>query len=145
MGNVPVPGGKGSLTDAGTRVPLIANWTGQVPAGRVVDQLVDFSDFLPTLADLCGASLPTGAVADGMSFAPGLLGRSARARLWAYSEKGKDRYWVRSQRWKLYHDGALFDLRNDPQEKAPVQGERSAQANAARAKLTDVLETLRPK
>ncbi|MFQ5733429.1 MAG: sulfatase-like hydrolase/transferase, partial [Planctomycetaceae bacterium] len=41
-------GGKGDLTDAGTNVPLIANWKGTVKPGRVANDLVDFSDWLPT-------------------------------------------------------------------------------------------------
>jgi hypothetical protein len=33
MGKRVVPGGKGTLTEAGTRVPLIARWTGTVAPG----------------------------------------------------------------------------------------------------------------
>ncbi len=143
MGDVAVRGGKWSLTDGGTHVPLIANWLGKLPGGRITDDLVDFSDFLPTLADLCGGALPAGVVLDGKSFASGLLGKSSPARQWAYSEKGEDRYWVRTQRWKLYNCGALYDLRNDPHEKTPVQGARSDEADAARVKLAPILRKLR--
>ena len=43
------------MTDAGTRVPLIAYWKGVTPEGRVLPDLVDFSDFMPVLADAAGA------------------------------------------------------------------------------------------
>ncbi len=58
IGGRSVQGGKGQLTEWGTGVPLIANWPGHVPAGTVRNDLVDFSDFLPTLAELAGAACP---------------------------------------------------------------------------------------
>ena len=53
-----IKGGKGLTSNAGTHVALIANWKGTTPAGKVCSDLVDFSDFLPTLADAAGAPLP---------------------------------------------------------------------------------------
>ena len=50
-----VPGGKKQLTDAGTNVPMIANWPQTIRPGQVVDDLVDFSDFLPILGGNLGA------------------------------------------------------------------------------------------
>lgn len=43
-----INGQKGTMLEGGARVPLIANWKGVVPAGRVLNDLVDFSDVLPT-------------------------------------------------------------------------------------------------
>ena len=40
--------------------------------------LVDFSDVLPTLATLCGATVPEGA--DGLTFLPALLGEGEQPR-----------------------------------------------------------------
>jgi arylsulfatase A-like enzyme len=144
MGDVEVRGGKGQLTDAGTRVPLVANWKGTVPGRQVVDDLVDFSDFLPTFADLGGAPLPGDVSLDGHSFAPRLRGQPGEGRAWAYSGlRGK--HWVRTQRWKLYADGRLFDVEGDPQEKTPVPKDaRSAEATAAGRELQAVLDDLRP-
>ena len=48
-----VQGGKRQMTDAGTHVPLIANWPKTIPGKQVKEDLVDFSDFLPTLLG-CG-------------------------------------------------------------------------------------------
>jgi len=54
-----VAGGKGTMTDAGTRVPMIANWpAGIKQPGRVVDDLVEFCDVMPTLCEVTGALLP---------------------------------------------------------------------------------------
>jgi len=139
-----VRGGKGSMGDMGTRVPLIANQPGRVPAGKVCDDLVDFSDVLPTLADLAGAAVPQDRPIDGVSFAPQLFGKKGQPREWAYNQwRGKA--WVRTHRWKLYRDGRLFDMDADPREKHPVKpGEGSDEADAARRRLRAVLARLRP-
>ncbi len=142
-GNEEVRGGKGLLTDTGTRVPLIASWPGVVPAGTVCDDLVDFSDFLPTLAQLAGAPLPEGVLLDGRSFAPQLLGQRGSPRRWVYCERGKN-CWVRTARWKLYNDGRLFDMENDPQERHPLAGDNlPPEARKARRLLSEALESLR--
>ena len=49
-------GGKRSEYEGGIRVPLIANWPGKIEPGMNHD-LVDASDFLPTLAELSGKKL----------------------------------------------------------------------------------------
>lgn len=149
-----VRGGKGELTDAGTRVPLIANWPGTISPGQVVDDLVDFSDFLPTFAELGGAlrsrpgtqggggnvspafatldgtPLLEGVQIDGHSFAGRLCGQPFTPRTWAFAEhRGKQ--WVRTHRWKLYDDGRLFDLRADPREQSPVPNDNQPPAAAS--------------
>jgi len=142
LGDVLVPGGKGKLTDGGTRVPLIANWPTVIGAGQVVDDLVDFSDFLPTLAELGHADLPKDVRIDGQSFAVSLRQRPGPRRTWAFSERGKNR-WVRTQQWKLYDDGRLFDMQADPQEQRPISAnELSADAAAERVKLRAALQSL---
>ncbi len=113
-----VHGGKGTLKDAGTRVPLIANWPGTVTGGQVVDDLVDMSDFWPTLTELAGLTPPGDRNVDGLSFASRLVDGRASSRKWAYSE-GKGSRWVRTGRWKLYASGRLFDMASDPKELSP--------------------------
>lgn len=115
-----VRGGKGSLLDIGTNVPLIANWPGQIRAGSRGHELVDFSDWLPTLAELGGAK-PDQEI-DGVSFATTLLGsRPHRARTFAFSEGRGGTAWVRTRQYKLYNDGRYFDVRADPMEQHPLQ------------------------
>ncbi len=144
-GSTVVPGGKGALTDGGTRVPLIARWQGVIPGGQVSGELVDCSDFLVTFAELAGATLPAGVTLDGRSFAHVLKGRPASGRRWAYAERGKTS-WVRTARWKLYRDGRLFDLRDDPGVEKPIAAGASAdadeEARASREKLQRALREL---
>jgi arylsulfatase A len=81
-----VVGGKGSMTDAGTRVPFIASWpAGIEQGGRVVEDLVEFSDLLPTLCEVTGADLPANYPGDGVSIVPVLQNKaSARKKDWIY-------------------------------------------------------------
>ncbi len=142
MGDRVIQGGKGTLTDAGTHVPLIANWPGTTPAGSRCKDLIDFSDFLPTLAELAKAKLPDRKL-DGRSFAPQLKGREGNPREWIYTEwRGKS--WARTLRWKLYRDGRLYDMQKDPRETSPIDPSKaSPKAQAARAKLRSVLKELK--
>jgi arylsulfatase A len=103
--------GKGSLKDAGTRVPLILRLPSRVKEGSVIEStMVDCSQFHGALlgaADV--APLPRREAVEG------LLGLPT-----AYSE-GRGGYWVRSKRWKLYPEkGRIFDMQADPLELSPV-------------------------
>jgi arylsulfatase A len=112
-----VQGGKGKLTDLGTRVPMIARWPGVIEPGTVTDDLVDFSDILPTFAELGGGQVPDVKL-NGVSFAPRLLGTGKSPRGFVYAETGRsqDRY-VRTRDFKLYADGRFHDMTADPDEK----------------------------
>ena len=55
-----ISGQKGSMLEGGSRVPLVANWPGVTPAGKVNHDLIDFSDFFATFAELGAAPLARG-------------------------------------------------------------------------------------
>jgi arylsulfatase A len=138
-----IRGGKGSLTDAGTRVPLIANWPGTIQPKQEVDDLIDFSDMLPTLAELAGARVPEGLDLDGHSFAGRLKGKGPGPREWVFCEH-KNQKWVRTRDWKLYGDGRLFDMRDAAGQERPLtEDQQSAEAKAARKRLEQALGSLR--
>ncbi|MGW8316646.1 MAG: sulfatase-like hydrolase/transferase [Bacteroidales bacterium] len=141
MGDSVIPGGKGLLTDAGTHVPLIANWKGKTPAGTTCDDLIDFSDFLPTLAEISGSELP-GVILDGVSFAPRIFGKPGNPREWIYQDY-EENAWVRDKQWKLYTDGRLVNVSQDPLEKNPVlPGEDSEVQKEIRRKFQSILAEL---
>jgi arylsulfatase A len=144
-GDESVRGGKGRLTDAGTHVPLIANWSGVSPAGKVCDDLIDFSDFMPTLAELARAQIPQNITIDGTSFAAQLQGKTARPREWIYTQwEGKS--WIRTKRWKLYSSGLLYDMTNDPSESFAIKPSDDTEESAQiREKLQTVLTNLKTK
>lgn len=138
MGERIIPGGKGDLTDAGTRVPTIANWKGTLPQGESTDAMMDFSDLLPTLADLGGAEIPPEQTLDGTSFAPLLRAEPGGGRDWVFAEH-RGRSWVRTRDWKLYRDGRFFHAADDPDETQAIPSDREP---AARGRLQTALDTL---
>ena len=154
MGDRVIQGGKGAPTDAGTRVPLIANWKGTTPEGSVTDDLIDSTDFLPTIAAMSGAALLQGVTIDGRSFLPQLRGETGNPREWVLVHHdprpgwSKEAYtkldrFARNQRYKLYDDGRLFDIPNDVLEENPIPpGQEPAEAKQARGRLQEVLDTL---
>lgn len=156
MGDKLVIGGKGSTTAAGMHVPLIVNWPGQVASGTVKHELVDSTDFLPTLLDAAGVKPPAKLPLDGRSFLPLLRGTSSSPREWIYSwyspRQGADltvRECAFNQRFKLYRTGEFFDLENDLHEKHSLKVESLNGDAAAAAKLLqsalDQFQSARPR
>jgi arylsulfatase A len=137
----PLHGTKNTLQEGGSRVPLIVRWPGTVKPGRVCTDLIDFSDFFPTLIELAGAKPPAGVTLDGQSFAAQLRGQPGRPREWVYVQLQDERY-VRDARWKLYGDGTLCDMKDAPFGETPVK-DGGADATAARRRLQAVLDRLK--
>jgi arylsulfatase A len=135
-----ISGLKGTMREGGSRVPLIANWPGVTPAGKVNRDLVDFSDFFATLAELAKAKLPRGVTLDSRSFAAQIRGETGSPREWVYVELNGKSY-VRDARYKLTNGGELFDLSKAPFEEIPVADDTTnAAAVAARQTLQAVLD-----
>jgi arylsulfatase A len=119
LGDREIRGGKGSLTDWGTRVPLIVNRPGTIQPGEISSDLMDASDFLPSLVDVAGALLPPGIKLDGHSMTARLRSDAA-PRPWVFAEH-KGKCFARNQRWKLYRDGRFYDMQTDPDEESPLE------------------------
>lgn len=144
LNGIEIVGGKGKTTDAGTRVPLIALQPGTVPAGKSYDEIVDFSDFLPTCLEVCDLKVPSDL--DGISFAPQLKGETGTPRQWMHCyycprpERSKEQQFVRDKRWKLYRDGRMFDITQDVKEKDDLAESNEPAVVAARTRLQQVLD-----
>jgi arylsulfatase A len=121
----PYRGGKGKTNAHGTHVPLIANWPGNIEQGQVDENLVSSTDFLPTLCEVAGVSVPSNTQSDGQSFLPQLLGTIVEPRkvLYAWFGSGpqlsKIREYAMTTEYKLYRDGQFFDLTKDSEELRP--------------------------
>jgi len=130
-------GRKGSLYEGGIRVPAIVRWPGVVAKGSSSARTSGFEDWLPTLAEACGAPVPKGV--DGISLLPTLQGRLQDPRTFLYREfagyGGWQAAWVGD--FKLVRKNLqqpakvateLYDLRVDPSEAndlAATQPERA--------------------
>jgi len=149
MGSKLVIGGKGTTTDAGMHVPLIVNWTGKIAAGKVSSDLVDTTDFLPTLLDAGSVPLPAKMKIDGHSFWPQLRGERGEPRDWIYSwysprqnENNKAiTEFVFNRDFKLYRTGEFYDLRTDRGEEHALKvTELKSEAATAAATLQRALD-----
>jgi arylsulfatase A len=135
----PISGMKATMLEGGSRVPLLVNWPGVTPAGKVIHDLTDFSDFFATFAELGGAKLPEGVTIDSHSFAPQIKGETGTPRDWIYVELN-GRSYVRDARYKLYRRGDLFDMSEAPFKEIPVPRDtQDAGAIAARKQLREIL------
>jgi arylsulfatase A len=138
-----IEGDKGTLLEGGSRVPLIVSWKGTTPQGKVLKDLVDFTDFFPTFAELAGAPLPKDKAIDGHSFAAQLRGEAGRPRETVYIQLEQN-YYVRSHDWKFDNEGNLFDMRDAPHRQVLIEANsRDPAARAARVKLQAALAQTR--
>lgn len=71
----PFRGGKYSIFEAGTRVPMIVSWPAQVKPG-VSDALVSQIDLYASMASLMGKPLEEGAGPDSQDHLDAFLGRT---------------------------------------------------------------------
>jgi len=123
--NGPLHGYKRDMYEGGIRDPLIARWSGHVPAGRKSDVPIFFPDFLATALDLAGApAVPS----DGISLVPYLLHPERKAEdrflYWEFYEPSFEQA-VRWGKWKAVRHGRkgvleLYDLSRDPAETVNI-------------------------
>ena len=154
LGGETIYGGKAMTTDGGTRVPLVAHVPGQ-SEGRVVDDLVDIVDILPTVAEAAGIELPSDQTFDGVSFWEQLQGNEGTPREWVYTyywpqpfKRNHDRpvyhpeiSYARDKVYKLYSTGELFNVAEDRLELYPLPADDAASAEA-RSRLQAVLDSM---
>lgn len=144
IGGKPLSGQKGMMLEGGALVPLIANWPGVTPKGRVSADLIDSTDFFPTFAALAGAPLPTKKPLDGHNFSASLLGKPGTPRDWIFIELARQWY-VREQKWKLNQAGELFDMNGAPFTEPLVPTDtKDPSPLAARKRLQAALDKLNP-
>jgi arylsulfatase A-like enzyme len=111
------------------RAPLIVKLPGPDAGGKVVPNLVENIDIMPSILSVLGVrNVPDMQGADFMK----VVDNSKAAwkdYVFGYSIKDKDRAFIRTTRWKILtaniHDKQqfkMFDLLNDPAEKSNVMG-----------------------
>ena len=140
-----VQGGKNRTTQTGIRVPLIANWPKGIKSG-LNSNLVESSDFLPTLAALAGKQVPSDWQIDGMSFEPQLFGDKGPVRDWAFfwydprpgwdKEKFSRSIFALDHDYKLFSDGRMYEISGvDLKEEQLDLSKLTPEAGVAREKL----------
>jgi arylsulfatase A-like enzyme len=124
-------GFKRSMYEGALRQAAFAWWPGTVPAGRVSDEPWAFWDYLPTVADLSGATVPEKVKTDGLSLAGYLKGGPAPKRDHFYWElhEGTPIQALRWDDWKAVRNGPskpieLYDLKNDVGETKDLAADK---------------------
>ncbi|WP_309722344.1 sulfatase-like hydrolase/transferase [Armatimonas sp.] len=136
-----IRGGKGTLTDRGTHVPLVVRWPGHIKTGTTCNDLIDFSDFFPTLCELTGAPMPEAKI-QGQSFAPQLLGKTGTPREWIHIQHEGKRQ-VRNGEYMLNNKGELRPVVELWQEPAkPIENKDSDKEATVRKSLQKVFDVL---
>ena len=151
MGDKEVIGGKGLTSDTGTHVPLICNWPGTIPENIIKEDLIDASDFLPTMTEAARISLDQEYIVDGKSFLPQITGQDAKSRDWIYFyfDPNSPRVlrpvveFVRDKEWKLYSDDEMFNVLDDPDENKPISFNDSKETKKVYQKLKNILKTIK--
>jgi arylsulfatase A-like enzyme len=126
-------GRKGSTDEGGVRSTLVVRWPGKVIAGRSIKPIAAAIDLLPTLADMAGVPLRKGVALDGTSVKPLLLEDSPSWDDRVIMSHWRKKVSARSQQYRLDTNGALFDMKADPQQRrdvAPQHPETTARLQA---------------
>jgi arylsulfatase A len=142
-----VEGGKGSSTNWGTRVPGIGSWPGHFASGLVCRDIIDPSDFLPTICEVTGVNVPAALKVDGKSFLPQLMGEKGSPRqahyVWYNPNGGAEAKFefAHDADYKLYADGRFFNVATDDREKLPInEASLDEEAKSAKAELHSLLK-----
>ena len=150
--NRPLRGGKAAMFEGGIRVPTIVSWPGVTSGGSHTHEIIQTSDFYPTLLEGLGIPLPADHPIDGINIAPALKGdRLEREAIFTYFPHAPGvPDWlppcvaVHSGDWKLIrlfhqgdngaHDYHLYHLKDDIGESTNL-----ASANPQKVKELDRL------
>lgn len=116
----PLRGGKYSLFDGGTRVPLIVKWPAVVKPGSSSDAIISQVDFFASLAALTGQKPDTGDAPDSQNVIDALTGKSKSGRSWL-----------------IAHAGTLSIIKGDWKYIEPIRGNAVAARHKELGKSTN--------
>lgn len=133
--NTPLRGGKATMFEGGVRTPCCVIWPNEIEANSRSDEIIQSSDFYPTLVEMTGIKIPQDQRFDGIDITPALKGKSLqREAIFTYfPHDPKVPDWippsvsVHRGDWKLIrifyggengaHRWKLFNLKQDIGEK----------------------------
>ena len=137
LAGMDVKGGKGSMTEAGCRVPFIA-WQPETIEPAVRDEFICLVDVLPTIASIAGIELTS--EVDGMDLSHNLLGKEGKDRehVLMHFKKG---FFVRDKRFRLHEDGTFYDIPvTSDKERYSEKVTTSPEHDARRRHLQEILD-----
>ncbi|MEM7391644.1 MAG: sulfatase-like hydrolase/transferase [Verrucomicrobiota bacterium] len=133
-------GGKGSMTEAGARVPFIAWGPGRVKPG-VREELFCLVDVLPTLASMANIDLER--KVDGLDLSHTFSGKKGQDREYVQIAYGSG-FFVRDKRFRLHQDGRLYDIPvTSDKERYSERLSKNPEHAGHRARLQTTLSTFK--
>lgn len=140
-------GAKGSFTEGGLRVPMVASGAGVTRQNVRESALINSTDFFATIASVAGSTVT--AIEDSLSFAGLLTDSSTAGRQYIYSDFEGDSVsgWaIRDAQYKLIQsingNQQLYDLISDSQEMSNLL-DRTGDFSSVVARLAGVATTIR--
>lgn len=157
----PLRGLKRDIWEGGHRVPFIARWPSQVPAGKVSDGLLSQIDLYATIATVVGADIPPGSAEDSYDQLSLFTGE-ASVRDTLVHNTNANGYALRHGDWVLIaaktggvskvpewfdkvngytknpHPGELYNLRDDLAQKHNLYAEQAARVRELSALLEQI-------
>ncbi len=148
----PWRGGKYTIHEGGTRMPMITWWPGSIKPG-VSPALVSHVDFVASLARLVGVRIPAGSAPDSTDQLAALLGRDAKGRGELVEHKMDNKHlalrrgsykYIPNQclnaargemRASRAGSGVLIDLKADPGETTDISAKKPRVAEEMRKAL----------
>jgi arylsulfatase A len=129
--NTVIKGGKSFPRATGTQQEMIVYAPSLIAPGQINSNLIDFTDFLPTIADMAGVPRPTTyRTLDGVSFYPYLVGLQGTPRSWVFCHYSQNedttkhhpiQRWINNSNYKLYDStGKFYNIQKDYMEKSPI-------------------------
>ena len=158
--------------EGGHRVPGIVRWPSKIPAGSVSDQLINATDFAPTICKLAGVSVPDDRPIDGANAFPAFLGDKVEREkpcLWIFPTH-EDTYF-RMPQMAMRHDDytlvgwfpekkpdtplidwmkssvpekfSLYNIRTDPGQQKDIAGEEPEKLDELISEMVDLWTEIR--
>lgn len=156
--NAGMRGKKASIYDGGHRVPFFIRWPAAgIDGGRDIPTLAAHIDLLPTLAELCGISVPASYNLDGRSLVPLLKNSESswdRDHIVLQFHGGtaflEDRIkqthsYVMTERWRLLSGTTLYDIDADPAQRKDVAADHPGVVARLRALYEPYWEAVLPR
>lgn len=155
--NAPLRGGKATIFEGGIRVPCVVSWPGMIQPGSKSAEVMQSTDFYPTLLDMLKIDAAPDTHFDGISIAPALKGGSLkREAIFTYFPHAppvpdhlSPAVTVTAGDWKLirlFHQGEngahsyqLYNLKDDIGEKNDLAASQPERVKSLDALITQYL------
>lgn len=107
----------GTTHEGSIRTPLMMKWPGNIPAGRVTNEIVSINDIFPTVANIIGGEVPDDRAIDGIDQANFILGKQEKSnREHVMFFAGDQLMAVKWRQFKIYLYGEKAEFERIPHQ-----------------------------